>query len=986
MSKVQLFAVNTAGDTVLLQLSDESPLKMTLSVQDLNPFTATSYYSQTFFLPGQGVNGQFFEDVYSVNGYSFDASVQAQAWINNDGFLFSIGNMNLKSVVINERDNSIKYEVFFLGDTSDFSSAVGSEYMNTIDTTALNHDLTYANVVLSWDATPGFTSGLLDGNVLYPLCEWGYLYDADNYPVQTTLSVDYPKGSTGLYPRGGSFTNGPTSGLSLKQLKPAVRVKWVWDELFRNAGYSYDSAFLNSDLFDQMYMVCDSVPRTIQTPSALCDITANPATIPIGISTKIFYNNTVSNPGLNFNTTKSQYDAPFAGSYTFRLSGTATSPTPQGVFYVQILKNGTVINPGATNRYQTNPLTVNFTFDITVALTLFDIITVELFISTWSISPITFTKLEFECIDAPQEPVQVSSFFPPEGTVKKIDFIKGITTLFNLVFEPTRNQAKKFKIEPWIDWIREGKQQDWTQFLDGSNDTQQYAPFLDQQRTLQLTGVEDADFQNTVYEQQYKRSYLFREYNSGINLIKGTNTITVPFAATPLESIPARTTQYPQWIIPSLGKFQPGNPNENRSAKIQPIQPKPRILFYNGLKANPVQWYLNDDLPIGATGIAQDFYPLVSPYQQFPPTKFTLDLSFQSKTALWSPAALYDGRTATDLYTGYWEDYTEWLYDPYNRIKTVTMRLNPYQIETIRYNDIVWVKDCWYFVTKISDYPVGDCALVKVELIKVPSKALPQIQQGASGPPQGECMSVAVCNNNSPYEPTQTNTWTYADCFNNIQTLTLSPKSCGSICMLFPNAYALPPGWTAIPNGNCSGITPSPSGEFIYIDLDAPGQAGMDITLLIEGATGGTAGTYIPLQYYNMTAIDQFAGLSYNVPYDYGFKATLTWNNGATGQDFVEGSYIIMEENASQVAAISYTGYYAGPIATQLPTGVTAAAYQINAFITGVTLPPPVPGCPIWNTDTDTWGASTTIWSECPPVVWNTDADQWNLSTTIWNI
>lgn len=986
MNKVQLFAVNTAGDTVLLQLSAESPLKMTLSVQDLNPFTATSYFSQTFFIPGQGVNGQFFEDVYSVNGYSFDASVQAQAWINNDGFLFSIGNLNLKSVVINEKDNSIKYEVFFLGDTSEFSSAVGSEYMNTIDTggtAGLNHELTYANVVLSWDATAGFTSGLKDGNVLYPLCEWGYEYDANNYPVQTTLSVDFPKGSTGFFPRGGSFTNGPTSGLSLKQLKPAVRIKWIWDKLFRDAGYSYDSAFLDSDLFDQMYMVCDSVPRSIQTDSGICDITANPANIPrqplnAAAGIKIPYVNALTNLGENFNTGTSEYTAPFTGNYIFRLRGTATA-VPTGFFAVKLYLNNV---QATSNRFQTAPTTVNFDFTNTLPLVKGDVITVKIQVLPWSNSSIDFTKLEFECIESPNE-VQVSSFFPPEGTVKKIDFIKGITTMFNLVFEPSKNQEKRFKIEPWIDWIRQGKQQDWTPYLDGSNDAQQYAPFLDQQRTLQLTGAEDADFLNTVYEQQFKRSYLFREYNSGINLIKGTNTITIPFAATPLESIPARTTQYPQWVIPSLGKFQPGNPAEPRSAKIQPLQPKPRILFYNGLKSNPVQWYLNNDLPIGATGIAQDFYPLVSPYQQFPPTKFTLDINFQSKAALWSPLSLYDGRTATDLYTEYWEDYTEWLYDPYNRIKTVTMRLDPHQIEIIRFNDVVWVKDCWYFVTKITDYPVGDVALVKVELIKVPSKALPQIQQGASGPPQGECMSVAVCNNNSPEEPTETNTWTYADCQNNIQTITLLPKNCASICMLFPNAYTLPPGWTAIPNGNCSGITPSPSGEFIYIDLDAPGFAGMDITLLIEGATGGTAGTYIPMQYYNMIAIDGFTGAAYNVPYDYGFRATLTWNNGATGTDFVEGSYIFMEENASLVASISYGGFYAGPIATQLPTGVTAAAYQINALIQGATVEP---GCPIWNTDTDTWGTSLTVWNECPAVVWNTDTDEWNLSTTIWNI
>ena len=274
MSNVQLFAINSAGETVLLQLSESSPLKINLSVASLNAFTPTSYYSQTFRIPGQGTNGNFFKDVYSVNGYSFDASKTAQAWINNEGFLFSIGNLNLKSVYLNERTDKIEYEVFFLGDTSDFSAAVGSAYMNTIDTSSLNHDLTYANVVNSWGATAGATSGIFDGNVLYPLCEWGYTYDSNNFPIQNTLSIGFPRGSTG--DAGGSFTNGPTSGLSLGQFKPAVRIKWLWDKIFETAGYTYTSDFIDSNLFDGLYMVSDSLAQPEQTGStARCKVSNN---------------------------------------------------------------------------------------------------------------------------------------------------------------------------------------------------------------------------------------------------------------------------------------------------------------------------------------------------------------------------------------------------------------------------------------------------------------------------------------------------------------------------------------------------------------------------------------------------------------------------------------------------------------------------------------------------------------------------------------
>jgi hypothetical protein len=300
MSNVQLFAVNTAGETVLLQLSEASPMKLNLSVASLDAFSPTSYYSQTFRIPGQGTNGKFFEDVYSVNGYSFDASKAAQAWINNEGFLFSIGNLNLNSVYLNERTDKIEYEVYFLGDTSDFSASVGSAYMNSIDTTDLNHELTYANVVSSWGATAGATSGFKDGNVLYPLCEWGYTYDSNNFPTQNTLSIGFAKGATGL--AGASFTLGPTAGLSLRQFKPAVRIKWLWDKIFSTAGYTYTSEVLESDLFDGLYMVSDSLAQPEQTElTALCKVSNNGRfSLNRGQTARILYPTTISNPSLSF--------------------------------------------------------------------------------------------------------------------------------------------------------------------------------------------------------------------------------------------------------------------------------------------------------------------------------------------------------------------------------------------------------------------------------------------------------------------------------------------------------------------------------------------------------------------------------------------------------------------------------------------------------------------------------------------------------------
>lgn len=797
MSKVQLFAVDNSEQTVLLKLSDESPLKMTLSVSSLDAFAPSSFYSQTFMIPGQGSNAQFFKDVYSVNGYSFDASKVARAWINSNGFLFSIGNLNLKSVVINEKTGAIEYEVFFMGDTSDFSSAVGNGYMNTINTDELNHELTYANVTTSWNAAPGATSGLKSGNVVYPLVEWGYDYDQDNFPLNTTISFGYPKqGSSPYY--GGSFTRNANTPYSLRQFKPAVRIKWIWDKIFSDAGYTYESEFLDSNRFDQLYMISDSEARAEQPLSAFfCEITLSYLKINPGIANVIPppMDTVVSNPSLAYSIPARGYTVQFSGTYTFQFTGTmvAGSTTVQAAARLYASVNGsTVGSDGPYLTSVTSPYERTFSWSITRTLNAGDFFQFELQ-NSFSGPNAFFKNMSWKCTAAPAQ-VVVSSFFPPQGTVKKIDFLRGITKMFNLVFEPDKSQARHFKITPWVDWISNGVKDDWTKLLDGSKDTNQYAPFLEKERTVQFTGTDEADFQNQIYQNEYKRNYYFREFESGINLIRGTQEVKLPFSPTPLESIPSRTTQYPDWVIPSVAKLLPGDPAENKSGKVQPIQPKPRILFYNGLRGTPHPWYLQTNLNPATSGATQNSYPLVTEYEEFPPNQFTFDLNFQSKRQLWSPASTYLSPTSNDIYTTYWRDYIEWIYDPYNRIKIATMRMSPYDIETLKFNNPIWVKDSWYFVNKVSDYPVGENALVKIELIKVPGRAIPSIPQGATGEIVGTCRTVAICNNNTTSEGESI--YTYPDCSNILQNIYIPPLSCTQLCMLYPNSYPPPTGWS----------------------------------------------------------------------------------------------------------------------------------------------------------------------------------------------
>ena len=934
--KTQLFAKNTLGQTVLIQLSNVDPVKMNLSVAGLDPFTPQSFYSQTFLVPGQGSNAQFFEDVFSVNGTTFNAGVAAQAWINTDGFLFAVGNINLTKVNVNEMYNSVEYEIFFLGDTSDFVQSVGDSYMDSINTDELNHDLTQANVILSWGATAGATAGLANGNVLYPLCEWGYNYDTSNYPTNTTLSTNYPKGSTGDY--GGSFTNGATAALELTQFKPAVRVKWLWDKIFEDAGFTYTSNFINSDLFDRMYMVTDSEARPFQDIQAgLCRIQGpNLSTFvdPEVIQNMVF-NNPLDNRDQAWNVTANRWQAPAAGTFSFEVSGLIFTLLnafgyPQAAIKVYILKNGVIVKESGVIQTlpvgsTTDPFYTNFwSVEYTDTLAKDDIIQVQWQQLDYGSVQANIYQPTFVCGDAP-DLVVVRGFLPPNGTLKRMDFIKGIATMFNFVFEPSRVSEKTFVIEPWIDWIKGGKELDWTELLDASSTMEQVPAFLERERILYFTGEEDQDLQNEAYQQQFKKVYNYREFNSEIQVIKGTTEVKVPFGATPLQSVPSRTTQYPDWVFPTFGKLQPGDPTQNQSGKVQPLQPKPRILFYNGLKSNPIDWYLQD-IPAGLTGSAQSQYPLVSPYNVWPPQDPgqpddpQIELSFGSKRALWSENSSYITPVNNDLYTVYWEEYTNWIYNPYNRILRATFRLDPYDVQTLNFNDKIWVKDSWYLVREIKDYPVGEVAKVDVELIKVPDLVIPQIGAPATGPFGGECVSFSICNNNSLL--TDPVVYEYVSCDNTTLQVSIPPQACRSLCALSPLVTALPSGVTAIRNGDCPSGTFATAGAFIDISINATGDTfAQDTDTIIWGSTGGTGGPYTRMQYISITGNDQI-DIAYNVPFGYGARVQLVNRNQSGISTDAYG--IVLYENASLVGLVAATGPipFAG-IQADFPTPMT---------------------------------------------------------------
>jgi hypothetical protein len=728
MTNTQLWAT-APGSTnkVKLDLYPTEPIKLTFSAENLTDLPAiNSVYSQTFRMPATGINNQFFKFWFNVNINDFDVSKKVQAQIVTEAGFFTEGHIRLQKVYRNNQSTLIDYEVLFLGEVRDFATQVGDGFMNTIDTTSLDHDLNYATIVSSWNASPGTTAGLKSGNVLYPFVEYGYSYDSAGVVDVTMIR---PTGTN-------NFVDNP---MSINQFRPWIRARWMVDYIFSLTEYDYESLFFESTLFDQLYINATGNTATASMDDLLVNNQMQ-VTMPNqqwgtlgGVTQYWEWPIEVFDNGDNWDGVK--YTAPVAGTYTFNwdLSGDVTWVNIGGggsytwpnvemnIYYyvnaaptllsthtnggvdpaVYFLETGTAnitLNPGDEVRF-------GYTVENTLGTP-----------PTLLYNSDTFTN-NLTVTAAPKK-VNVSTLLP--NNVKIIDWFRGLLKKFRLVMVPKKDNAKVFRIEPWADYIGSGTTYDWTHKLDGSKDIQFEPLFFSQSASIKFTDTEDQDHPNYDNQTVFKEVYGTRLFDSNNELLKDQRTIDTLFAPTPVEIIDNYILEQ-SMIFPHLAKVEASSAG---TIQLKPIVAKPRLLFYNGLK-NVTGLPVADGAPPGTPanlwnfeGNSQSQYPLASYLSDFPSTPTSLNLNWEIEPGRWPDQANPDGLNGEDVYTRYWQGYIESVYSSEARKMTATFVLDANDLG-VDFNDTIFIKDSWWRILKINNAPLTGINPIQVELIKV---------------------------------------------------------------------------------------------------------------------------------------------------------------------------------------------------------------------------------------------------------------------------
>ena len=211
---------------------NEGAIPLTKEAYDVNnPQKRLTDFSKTITIPENRLVNQIFEHAFDVNVdlQTFNPNLKTSYQIIQDGITAIDGYCQLKS--IKNVDGLINYEIQATGRLGNLFEKIRDKYLTDLDLSSLDHDWNKTNIEASW------TDAIGEGYV-YPMINIG---GRSQYDIWNT-----------------------------QDFKPSIYLKQYIDSILSEAGYTYDSTFLNSDLFKRLIVPYGSGKILLDNSAILC--------------------------------------------------------------------------------------------------------------------------------------------------------------------------------------------------------------------------------------------------------------------------------------------------------------------------------------------------------------------------------------------------------------------------------------------------------------------------------------------------------------------------------------------------------------------------------------------------------------------------------------------------------------------------------------------------------------------------------------------
>lgn len=671
---------------------------LTFSIDDVNKFASrNTSFSKTIVLPGTKLNNVLFGHIYEVNagklsdstqpnvGYNFNAAKGARTLIINGNFQVFKGEMRLTEIIIDK--GSIEYEVAVFGELGGFVSELGNTRLEDLDFSAYDQSYSITNIVNSWDNTPGT-------GIYYPL-------------------IDYGNFSTGTY---GTIKH----DWQFSTFRPALYVKEYIDKIFEATNYTYECDLFETDRFKRLIVPYNKkalemlVTQVLSASRSSSSQVLNSGT---AFSVALQMNSVV---GTNFTATNSNsrftYNNPTPLTATFTFSGNGSyigNNTGYSIYVSKTSGGVTTVITGTTMTYlETNDTSSHpYGYSSSVTLSLNQNDYIEVFVE--ASDPLTGTDsmvvsnfvLSANSTTPVFAQVTLGDFLTinstiPRGILAK-DFFSSILKLFNLYVYEDRDNERKLKIAPFVDFydLDPANAVDWTYKLNRDKPIRLKPLSEMNSRFYEFKYKQDNDYYNEEYRKRYNENYGDRIYDSEFEFAEEKSTAQIIFSGTPLVGYAGEDKVYSTIFKRS------GTVEENIDSNIRILQTK-KITGVSSWDIMDAGTVLGSYTVYGYAGHLDD------------PDAPTNDVNFGVPKELFFTLA--SGDLTVNQFSVYWSSYLAEITDKDSKLLTANLVLNSKDIHNLDFSKLIWIDGGLFRLNKLEDWNANDSvAECKGELLKV---------------------------------------------------------------------------------------------------------------------------------------------------------------------------------------------------------------------------------------------------------------------------
>ena len=720
---------------VICDLYEEENIPLSLSIDDFkNVAEQVKSYSKDFNLPATKRNNQIFNNMFEITradtGLVFNPYVKTKCILKENGFILFEG--YLRMIDIKDKEGEISYNVNLYSEVLALADTLKDKKFSDLDFTELEHDYNKTSIKNSWNDGAWANIGL---PLLNTITSSSFAYDSSlSSPSDHTSVLKYPfidwthqflVGGSGS---GTAATGGNPELATLETaFRPCIQLKYLINKIFAATDFSWTSDFFDSADFEKLYMDFNwgsgnsPVNFLSQGEKEYHGTDPDNFAPAAGVYSNLLFSHDVppfvwsSDAGLNDGTgvfTAVQDSTTYSISSNFGLYWTDTSSVD-----IEWVANG--VSQGVTSYSGTAGHNVWHIDYVNVTIqsgeTLFCRFTASNAASVKqnNVAGVGATVLGNVSSAAFATGTLLQNL---RGELGQWDFLKGIMTMFNLVSMVDESDPNNILIEPYADVFinhtnsgntsnltlaARSIEHDWTDKIDVSE--MELVPLTDlNKETIFKFAEDDEDYVFNVYKKTTNRLYgSYKHIEHSFTILEGTDEIIAePFAATVSKPLMSQLTAF---VIPSLYKLNDDGSSEG-------FDNSPRILYDNGVKDTGASYYIPQQNGAGSENQAN--FLQFSHLSDIPTLTTTRDFVFESQDLFTSIGAA----PVDNLYSLYWQPYFNELYNADTRIMTLKVNLNPSDIASFKFYDVVMIKNRSFRVNKI-DYKPNDLATVEFILI-----------------------------------------------------------------------------------------------------------------------------------------------------------------------------------------------------------------------------------------------------------------------------